>query len=222
MKFCYPEINCTFDTNIGKVNTIVIENQKLFYKIIDDIQSQIDGFDADSVLSDNGKLLDYKRHAELLIQFIPFSINHKTLLNKIAKELEKRALTSENYERTMKMVAEVQRYLFEVAFELQGNLDFSNCNITNLIKSSNMELMDDYNSLGEKLIDYIELVREYDKEKMFFLVNLRSYMDDWETYQFLDTIIRQQYHVILIENQEYSFLDNEKRIIIDKDLCEIM
>ncbi len=84
-----------------------------------------------------------------------------------------------------------------------------------------MELCEDYASLGEKLIDYMELAVEYLQKKLFVFVNLRSYISDREAQLFLDTVRQHKYHIILVESHESIKLKGEKRYIIDAAYCEI-
>lgn len=67
----------------------------------------------------------------------------------------------------------------------------------------------------------MELVREYERDKLFITVNLRSYIDDSEMEKFMKTILQHQIHLIMVENREYERLPDEDRYIIDSGLCEI-
>ena len=84
-----------------------------------------------------------------------------------------------------------------------------------------MEFRDDYISLPEKLLDYMELVTEYECKKLFITYNLRSIVSDNETNLFLDSVLQHEYNVLMIESSEHSRLANEQRYIVDADLCEI-
>ena len=92
---------------------------------------------------------------------------------------------------------------------------------SSLIKASEIRLSDDYDSLAEKIIDYMELVNEYLGEKLFVTVGLRSFLPDNEAELFMQTILRHGFHCIMIESFSKKKLMNEKRYIIDEDLCEI-
>jgi CRISPR-associated protein Csn2 len=63
-----------------------------------------------------------------------------------------------------------------------------------------MEIDNSYDSLGEKLLDYFELVEVYDRKKLFILVNLRSYLSETEMAQFVKSVIAHQYALICIHN----------------------
>ena len=78
-----------------------------------------------------------------------------------------------------------------------------------------------YGNPIEKLIDYMSLVRDLDRDKLFVFVNLRSWFTDNEVSLFVKTVLAHKYRILLIDNCEYPKLENERRIIIDRDLCEI-
>lgn len=78
-----------------------------------------------------------------------------------------------------------------------------------------------HDSLGEKIIDLMELITEFDREKFYVIINLRSYLSDEETERFMDTVIRHRFSVLMIESNEHLLLPRESRFLVDKDLCEI-
>lgn len=221
MKFCYPEINKTFDTSRSVVDTVIIENQHLLFSLIKDIKEQIEGNDGKAVLSQNDKILPISNNLECLSEFIPFDLNKRVLVNKANALLEQIALQSDNYESTMQLLSSIEAFLLNTSFEMPGDIAFSKVKLTTLIKAVGLEFVDEYDSLAEKIIDYMELVREYERDKLFITVNLRSYIDDSEMDKFMKTVLQHQIHLIMIENREYERLPDEDRYIIDTGLCEI-
>lgn len=89
------------------------------------------------------------------------------------------------------------------------------------MKSAAPELRDDSSDLCEKLLDYFELVREFDRDKLFVLVNFRSYVSDDKFELFAQSVLSHGYRVFLIESSERKRASTENRLLIDKDLCEI-
>ena len=222
MTFCYPEISGYFDTEYGKISTLVIENQSFFREVTEDICNQIAGDKGRSVIGNGGdKPLDFSKNAELLSAFVPFEINKKTLVSKITSALEREAQNGYQYDKTMSLLTEIEKYMEDISSSFDCNLYFTKITSSALIRAVGVEIADDYLSLAEKIIDYMELVREFDRDKLFFTVNLRSYIDDTETEYFMKTAIIHKYNLIMIENKEYNILENENRRIIDVDLCEI-
>ncbi|WP_242949160.1 type II-A CRISPR-associated protein Csn2 [Acetitomaculum ruminis] len=217
----YSEMTEVFDTEIDKVNTVIIENQVIFTKLCMDIYNQLQGLEGRVIVSEDNKPLNICKKVELLTQFLPFEINKKGLITKLVSMAERLANENDYYEETMTQMAGIEKYLWSLTESMEGDIRFSKLSIGNIIKSAGLEFEDDYNSLGEKIIDYMELVRTYDCDKLFILVNLRSFINDNECFELFDTILRKQFHVIMIENCEHEIHSNEKRFIIDKDYCEI-
>ena len=158
---------------------------------------------------------------ELLTEFVPFSINKKALLGRAAAVLEQNVLEGELYGEAMELMQQVEAFLLKASFSLNGDIGFSKISFPALLRSSGLEFREDYDSLAEKLVDYMELVTEYERKKLFIFYNLRSLISDRETALFLDTVLRHEYHVLMVESGEHMRLPNEERYIVDESLCEI-
>lgn len=221
MKFALPQINTVFDTEISLVNTLIIENQKFFLSILSDMETQLQGLSGNCIVSDNNCSLQFSKHCEVLSTFVPFTLNVKSIVTKIISVIEKESLNPENYVRTMELLGELESHLYDVSQCLPLDISFENISMGAIIKAAGVTLNDDYERLGEKIIDYFELVNEFEHKKLFITVNLRSYIDDKEAESFMDTVIRHKYHLLMIESHEYERLSNEKRYIVDESLCEI-
>lgn len=221
MKFVYPEIGKVFETDGSFINTLVIENQGLFCRLIEDVQSQVNGFEGRSVLSEDNKILPINKNLEVLSQFVPFEINRKNLISKICSAIETKAISDEYYGRTCELLNEIERYLMDITFDFSCDLNFEKINASALIKAAGVEVADDYESLGEKILDLMELVTEFDRRKFYVIINLRSYLSDEETALFMETALQHRFSILMIESGERPLLPQECRFLVDKDLCEI-
>lgn len=221
MKLVYPSINSVFDTENEKINKLVIENQSLLYEICADILGQIKGVEGKTVVSIDNKPVVISKKVELLSDFISFDINKRNLITKLNNAAERIAISPEYYETTMVELAELEKYLIRVINNMLGNISYSKLNVSSLIKSVGLQFSEEYDSLCEEIVDYMELVREYDQDKLFVIVNLRLFITDEECELFYDTVTRKNLHVIMIEGMQNTSLENENTYIVDKDLCEI-
>jgi CRISPR type II-A-associated protein Csn2 len=221
MKIVLSDVDYVFDCGKDKCCSIVIENQRLFYKVIADITAQTEGNDGDTVLSEDNKILAINKYGEIITQFIPFDMNTKTLVSKISSRIQKLAVADVNYMRTEELLAEWEKYLMELSIGMVGGIEFNKITTESLIKASGVHIDDLYDSLGEKLIDYFELVQEYDAKKLFVLVNLRSYISDAEMEEFLRSVLDRNIQILLLEGTERPLLENEERYIIDDNFCII-
>ena len=220
MKMTYPDISKIFNTEDDGVNTIIIENPKLLYGWLTDISNQLAGSKGMTVVSIDNKVLPFSKYVELLSQFVPFELNKRNLISKAANELEHISV-EEYHEETLTIISSIESFLYNLSYALPGDIDFPKLSIGNIISSAGLRFNSSSDSLCEQIIDYMTLVREYDREKLFILVNLRSFVTMPEFAAFVETIINRKLNVVIIENREYEKVPGENRYIIDKDFCEI-
>ena len=206
---------------LDEIATLVIENPGLFRALITDIQAQLYGMEGRAVLSLNGKSLPLSKNLELLDRFIPFDLNTKTLITKINADLEKKAVSDEYYPETLNVLGQLEKLLTDLSFDYPCGIEFPKLSAGAVLKAAGVEICDDYDSLGEKILDYFQLVNDLVGRKLFITVNLRSYFSDMETQLFMKTVASHGFDVIMIESFEHARLDEEKRLIIDADLCLI-
>lgn len=221
MKLVMKGIETIVDCSQNQICTVVIENQKLFYEVVEDIGRQIQGLEGESVLSENNQILKMDKYAEQLMQFVPFDLNKKSLISRITSYMQKIAADEIHYEKTSEFLAEWEKYCMDLEFELPVSIEFTKINMDVLLKSSGIMISDDYVSLAEKILDYIQLIEYFECKKMFILVNMRSFVENEEMQKFIDAALTREYQIILLDNKEYPLLKSEKRCVIDADLCEI-
>lgn len=223
MKLAYPAFSDVINIGGQKIPTIVIENKKLFRTIVCDFHNALQGIATELVLSKNERVVDVSKNAELLIDFIDFDINKRSLLNKILVELEKTAVSPEHYVKTQELLAEIERMSDDWAFSYPCDIVSSGLSISNLLKALSIRIRSDYEGhVGEveKVLDYMELVREFDRDKLFVTINMRSFFDDDIVVEFLKTAISHEFKVLMLESQAYTQLEFENRLTVDADLCE--
>lgn len=220
MILCHPQIETLIDFSVSGIPSLVIERPDFFRLLMQDFYEQMDGKTGEFVLSENGKEYEVGTWIELIDNCLHFSLNTKTLLVKISTALEKNAVNEANFLKTSSILQEVERYIEELSFDFNCDIECKHCSISGLIKAVGIALRDEYENPMERLIDYMELIREFDKDKVFVLVNIRSFFDDDPVDQFLETLVTHGYRVLLLDSVCRKLLSHERRITIDNDLCE--
>lgn len=203
------------------VCSLVIENPTFMLNVLRDIHDQCQGESGKAVLSYKNEILAIDRGVELMTDFVTFDGNKKSLLTKIFHVLENVANDEVYYHRTQKLLADMECYFNDLSMEQDVELAYDKLSLNNLLKSVGMRVVIDYNKLVERLLAYMDLVRRFDREKLFLLVNLRSFVSVEDTNLFMKTVAAHGFRVLLIDNQTYPVLAWEKRRIIDIDLCEL-
>lgn len=93
--------------------------------------------------------------------------------------------------------------------------------VAQVLKAAGIRIISEYDQLTENLYSYMQVVREFDGDKVFVFVNLRSFVKTRELQSFADTVLSHGYRVLLLDNYAHPKLFAEHRLIVDKDLCEI-
>lgn len=208
-----------FSENI--LQTLVIENQKLFRALVLDMQQQIAKYKGKIVLSEEDEPIPMAGNAEVLHSFLDLDINQKSLLTKVQTILEKTALDETHYMETQELLYAIERYINTLSMACPAVIECGKLTVTNVLKMAGIHFYESPSEPMENLLEYMTLVRVLDKEKLFVFVNMRSWFSDAEMEQFVNTVLSHKFTILLLDNREYPRLPNEKRTIIDQDLCEI-
>lgn len=221
MKLVYPTLQTPIMLSNDCLNSMIIEEPGFFYEIVKDLKQQWEGMDGRAVLSENDEPVEIRKNLELVIDCIDFEINQKTLLTKVLSALERVGRSEDYIEKTQQLLAEIERYIYDVSFDFDVEIQCDKMSIAQILKAAGIRIVSEYDKLTEILYSYMQLVREFDGDKVFVFVNLRSFVKMDELQDFADTVLAHRYRVLLLDNHAYPSLSMEKRLIVDTDLCEI-
>lgn len=220
MILCHPQMETIIDFAGREVPALVIENPAFFRTLMMDLYAQKNGEEGQFVLSENGKTLSISSMVELLDNCLQFNLNTKPLLNKIAAAMEQTAVGEDFFLKTADILQRLEQYMNELAFAFDCDIVCERCTTAGVIKAMGIALRDEYEDPLERLVDYMELIREFDRDKLFVLVNLRCFFDDSAVERFLQTTSEHGYRVLLLDSVDRKKLSIERRLTIDIDLCE--
>ena len=221
MKLCSSCFDQVLDFSDGSFFELVIENSSVMLDFLTELSAGINGKATEAILSEDDKPIDMSTHLEILLEYIDFQGNQKRFMAKLLHAMEKTALGAEYFQQTQQLVAGIEKFLNEIAYEDELDLRYEKLSVQTILKSVGIQVNIDYNKLIERLYAYMELVRRFLGDQLFVLVNLRSYVSEEDLKQFTSTVIEHGLHILLVDNYAYPVLDNEKRLLIDMDLCEI-
>lgn len=221
MKLVYPALQTPILLSADCINSLVIEEPGFFYEFLRDIKEQWEGMDGNAVLSRNNEPVEINKNMELIIDCINFEVNQKNLLAKILSVLEKVGRSEDYLEKSQQLLAEIERYIYDLSFDFDVEIQCDKISIAQILKAAGIRIVSEYDKITERLYSYMQLVREFDGDKVFTFVNLRSFVKKEELQHFADTIIAHGYRVLFIDNYDYPKLTGEHRLIVDKDLCEL-
>ena len=194
--------------------------KKMFFEMVNSALVQADGGGGSFLLSLSDKPIEFSRYADVTVQFAPFQVNRKSLLTKLYASLEQKALLAENYRGTGELLGHLERYVLQLSDDLPFEVDCQKLSIGPVIKAISPEIDESDKTPLEKIFAYMELVRELDRDRLFIMVNMRSYFTDEDMQAFVESVTLHGFRVLLLESFAQSKLKNTQRYMIDEDLCE--
>lgn len=222
MKLALAELSSLVLSDNNQVTEWIIESPDLFARYVQELVLQYEGNDGEFVLSDHDMFVEISKYMEIIFNPFGIDINSKKILNKLYLDLEKLAKTEEIYLQTREMMQGLTKYLLELEQKSEYILGFEQeFDLTAIFKGVGMkhEIMEE--DYLEKLIRYIKIISQVLGIKIITFINIRSYLNDEQMEQLLKEAIYQEVQILLIENQEKSYLKGVFRYIIDYDKCEI-
>lgn len=222
MKLINSTMNFQINTEEGFINSLVIENRDFFRSAIEDIYNQTEGGEGRFVLSENNRIINMSKGADIITQFIPFDINNRRLITKLYNNIKTAVEEPELYMKMCEMKSSVSKYMESIINELDFNITYNeDVDISAFLKALDVRFEDGYESLTDKVLEYITNVEKLEGSRLHILVNFRSYVNDEEIKFFCETLAKHNIKLLLIDNCEYNKLDVEKRVVVDEQLCEI-
>ncbi len=205
----------------GRVVSLVLENKDIFREFLENMYEQIEGKGESFTLSNDNSLLKVSKTVEMLTTYVPFEMNEKRLLTKLVGVIEHEMLNEKYFNQTMNLLARIEKYMDDVTETLPYPLYCDGISANSLVKMCGISIEDKSNRTIEKLIDYMNIVRDLLGEKLFILANMRLFFDDIDVQGFVDTANVHKYHVLLVDSINGNSIYGTKKLIVDNDLCLI-
>jgi len=122
--------------------------------------------------------------------------------------------------RSQEPLGNLESFMLEISDDLPFEINCQKLAVGPIIRALAPEIEEGNKSSSEKIFAYMELVRELDRDKLFIMVNMRSYFSDEEMELFTESVCLHDFKVLLLESVAAPRLNHTKRFVIDSDLCE--
>ena len=220
MKIVHPKINSKIEISDHEISVLVIEAPEFFYELLMDIKSQINNFEGNTVLSVRNEPVSFHKCVELITDPLAIEMNSRTIIKKVLVAMEKCGQDAVYYERTQKLMAEIETYINDLSLNFDSEIECHDISFQQILKAAELTVADEYSRLVDKIYAYMELIREFEGDKLFIFVNLSSYIGKEQLQEFVNTVIGHSFRVLLIDSHDFERLEKENRLIVDCDLCE--
>ena len=219
MIFQYKGFNFKMDFEEKNVFSLIVENKRLYRKIIEDLVNNSNIEDGNIILSKNNKLIIPEKEIFVFSDYFNFDIN-KFVLNKYYKEL-KNLSENEFLNETLEIKEILLGYINKLT-ENNYSLKFDDdLDISQILKAFSIKF-EKSEELLLNLFEWVKILNEILGYEIFFFINLGSFLSNNELLEFSKFMLYNKYKVVFLENFSRNKLsDNDNIIIIDNDLCEI-
>lgn len=222
MKLAHVEIECQMMLSNQKLFEWIIESPELFSKYVREIVEQINGGEGRFVLSEGERELNLSKYAEIIVNPFLLDLNDRRIQKKMYAELAELAKGEELFLATQEMMAVLRRYFLQLEHASGYALEIiPEIEVTAIFKAIGIQIERVEDDFFIRLLQYIRIMAELMKKKLVVLVNIRSYLNEFQISQLLEMTAYDEIALLFIENVQRDFSEEKIYCIIDKDGCEI-
>lgn len=213
-----------FNIPVNGVQTLVIENPKLYREFILNLLSQISGAEGELKFYENVEEKNMKN--KMLFSGTPFffDVNNRRIIDSLYKNMEE-VMLSEKFDEYKELEFQIYNFLSSllvnehIDVELDEEID-----IKKLFQSANIRISDlnESDDVLENISQYVSVIKKYTNIEIIIFTNVRSMFEHEEWQMLVNDIKKSDICMFNIETYS-SFIEvpGEKLYIIDEDLCEI-
>ena len=222
MKLVHPEYTFQIRFQEGTVQKLVVESPAVLSEFVVDFKLQLAGKEGKWVLSHDGEVLKIRDHCELIISIFDVDVNQRKMLNVLYEDLSEEVLNTELLADWQNINGTLESILNQASGNLGYDVRYGELELKSLFKAIELKFREREDGYAEDLLEYLQLVSDVRKIKIFVLVNLSSFLTTEEMAYLYEQAFYKKYYLLLLDAQN-GCVDQEveKTIIIDKDYCVI-
>lgn len=221
MKVCHFDFSEPFEL-YKNAAVLVCENSQKFLQYCNDFVAQQDGDDGQFIIQDGQTTVAFKKNGRILFDFLKLSLSDKKIVSGLYSQLEL-IKESDMQNQYLDLVSRIISFVEELAIESPIQIDYNaDFDFGDVLKALKVCPTEEKSSFEEKIIDYLDASAKFLNTKFFVLVNVRTYLTDNGFLNILSHVGYSPYSVLFLERTQFSRVGDEKVLIIDEDLCEIV
>lgn len=219
MTFSIPNYQISLLLKTDMLNTLVVENEDFLAKVVNDLQVQLLGEEGEIFLYEGEKSLPISKNLRLILNPFLMAPNDRQTLKALYQQLSEAA--NEDVERRAKFNQLCISYLDELLLHVSdANISYQlELEVESFFKMYGVQFSTDYENLTERILENIRIASVYCHIPLFVFVNLKSFLSPHALEAVRQMAACYQVALLLLEPRERIELQEENRIIIDRDLC---
>lgn len=221
MKLVEREYGIEVDIKENIVSIIVLEDVKLRLPLINELFSQTSGNEGNWLLFENDKSFDLGKKVELILEPLTLTLNNKKVKTKLYQDI-KTIAQDYCFSQGLEVHSQICNYLENMLDKLPYPVKYDeDWDVSEILKAYNVELVEEYDNIFEKLYNYIKLVNTVCGTEIFVMVNIKQYLTDDQITELYKMAAYGKIQLVLIEFSINNKRDCEELYILDSDDCVI-
>lgn len=221
MKLINNKYNFSFDFKSNLINVLVCENERIYNDIVTSLYKLEIEASSSFVLSDDEKQLDYNGNCEIIYNPFKIDINNKKNIEKMYYQLSKRMCMNDMYIDKNEIMGKLFMYINKLSLVSEYEITYNNeIDNKSILKFMGVELENE-GGFDDKLLNYMRVTNRLQGNKLYIFINLKSFIALDDILRMYKDIEYNKYSILLIENLDRGVVENENKIIIDRDGCII-
>lgn len=200
------------------VQRLVVENPGFMGRLLSELNSQIEGYDGNFILSDARKEYALSQSVHVVIDPFSLKLSSKDVISALNKKMLQKMEGESAFLKIRGAMSALSTLVTDVASDLEPSLDVGELNSQSLLKAMSIDISD-ADTLAERICESVRLKSQYSGCKLSVLVNMGLYLSKEEYDGCVSQLMYMNTPVLLIES---SFTqDGLESTIVDADCCEI-
>lgn len=213
-----------FEVELEGIITIIIEEPRLFRKVLIDLTEQMSGREGSFMVFEGYKELSFSKVFFLIKTPFERVLGERKLINALLGDLKKE-IVEMHYDKYRALEMNIIQFLSEVLSNSHISVDMSDgIEIMDLLKIAGVRFQDQFEDeeLIEYILQYLSVIKAFLNPATIILTNFKTFFGDDEWERFTEEVTLQGIDLLLIERSNYHLPKcNETVYTIDRDLCEI-
>ena len=219
MKFITDYLEIQMDMTNDKANMLIIENPKTYREVIENLLASITEDNEQWIFSDSEKIMKKSAVIDVVKSIFSLDLENRKIQKAVIDNLYELAVNEEHYENTLKLMRDIEAYIYQLEWGMDCNIKASYGDFHNVLKAG-VEGILLPESLLEKFNEYIKLSARLLKTRVVLLLGVREYFTQEEWEQIETTASYEQIYLLCIENSDFE--GNSNKVLIDLDNCRIV
>lgn len=219
--------NVNFETEIilkeESPLTIYLENSNDFYEKVCELANAFNGQETSFTFWENDKQINPDKFGDIITNVFSFDINNKKVQTLLYKKIEENYFFTTSMQELNSLNVNLINLFSNLFTDLPFVLDYKELSLQDLLKTCSVKFQEDYESLLEKIVNYVNILTELKSCKFLILVNVKQVLDKNSLHELYKHCLNEKIALLLIEHIKTEPLFKEERAItITEDLCEIL